>query len=130
MSTRLVTAVVCALALDLVLILLFAALGRREHAESDALGETVRVALPFLVGWVVGAFATRLHRRPLHPAAAARAWAVALPMGFVLRSAFGRGLELSFMIVALGVLAALLLSWRLVWWAVRTRVRAARAVQA
>lgn len=130
MSRRIVTAAVCALVLDLLLIVLFAAMGRREHTEGGAPAATLRVAAPFLIGWVVGGAAARLYRRPLHPAAAARAWAVAMPLGFALRSIGGRGLELSFMIVALVVLGAFLLSWRVAWWALRTRPRAARAARA
>jgi hypothetical protein len=130
MSRRIVTAAVCALALDLALIVLFAALGRREHTEGNGAAATLRVAAPFLIGWVVGGAAARLYRRPLHPAAAARAWAVALPLGFALRAAGGRGLELSFMVVALLVLGALLIGWRAIWWALRTRPRAARAARA
>ncbi len=129
MSRRIVTADVCALVLDLSLIVLFAVLGRREHAEGGGAAATLRIALPFAAGWLVGGAAARLYRRPLHPAAAARAWAVALPIGFALRSIGGRDLELSFMIVALTVLAFLLLGWRVVWWTFRSRHRAARALQ-
>ena len=45
-------------------ILLFAALGRRNHGEGTALIGVLVVAAPFLAGWTTAWFITGLHRTP------------------------------------------------------------------
>ena len=52
------------------------------------------------------------------------AWAVALPVGFALRAATGRGLGFGFLIVTVVFTAATLLGWRLLAAAVRRRAAA------
>jgi hypothetical protein len=115
-----------AFVLDAALIVLFAALGRRTHDEGSAIGGTLRVAAPFLLGWAAGAAVARLDREPLSPRRAVLAWAVALPLGFALRAVDGRGLALGFVVVALVFTAATLIGWRALVALVATR-RARRA---
>jgi hypothetical protein len=102
-----------AIGIDLVLIVAFAALGRSSHDEGATVGGTAETAAPFLLGYSAGALATGLHRDPLSIRRAAAAWGVGMTLGLALRNlAFGRGIALSFIIVALVTTAVLLLGWR------------------
>ena len=40
------------IALDLVVLIGFAAIGRRSHGEGNALGDTLAVAWPFVAAWL------------------------------------------------------------------------------
>lgn len=94
---------------------LFAALGRASHDEGSAVGGTLAVAAPFLIGGAAGWAAARGWRRPAALTTGAAAWAGALAIGMPVRAlAFDRGTAPSFVIVAAIVLAALLIGWRLV----------------
>jgi hypothetical protein len=94
---------------------LFAALGRASHDEGSAVGGTLEVAAPFLVGGAVGWALARAWRRPADPATGTAVWGGALVVGMLLRNlAFDRGTAPSFVIVAAIVLAVLLIGWRLV----------------
>ena len=66
---------------DVAAIVLFAALGRRNHGEGTAAAGVLVVAAPFLAGWTVAWFATRLNRVPASADRALLALAVALPIG-------------------------------------------------
>jgi hypothetical protein len=103
---------VLAFALDAGLLVLFAALGRRTHDEGSPVAGTLVVAAPFLAGWAIAAVAARLIAAPLSPRRATLAWAIALPVGFALRAATGRGLAFGFIVVALLFTAATLVGWR------------------
>lgn len=102
------------LALDTALICLFAAIGRRSHAESGALLSVVTTAWPFLagmaVGWLVSLFMFR--RIPLEVRDGIPVWLCAVTVGMVLRSLTNAGTAFSFIIVATLFLAAMLLGWR------------------
>jgi len=103
-----------ALAADAVAILLFAAIGRRSHAEGLALAGVLRTAWPFLAGAALGWLLARAWRAPsaLLPSGAA-VWGAALVVGMLLRAATGAGTAASFVVVAAISLAVLLLGWRL-----------------
>lgn len=104
-----------AVAIDAALIVLFAALGRRTHDEGSAIGGTLVVAAPFLIGYVIAAAALRLCRAPFDARRAAPVWAAGIALGLVLRGAvFDRGLAPAFVVVAIVMTGVLLLGWRLV----------------
>ena len=63
--------------IDVIAIVVFAILGRRNHDEGTAVTGILVVAWPFVAGWTIAWFATRLHRRPESAAGALRALAVA-----------------------------------------------------
>jgi len=111
-----------ALAFDVVAILLFAAVGRRSHAEGLAVLGVLRTAWPFLAGVAIGWLLARAWRAPsaLLPSGAA-VWLSALVVGMLLRVATGAGTAPSFLVVAAVSLAVLLLGWRLVARAVPAR---------
>jgi hypothetical protein len=115
-----------ALAADAVLLAAFAAIGRRNHDEGDAVAGVVSTAWPFLAGWLVAAIAVGLLRRPLSLQRALAAWAIALPLALAARAlSRGHAPPLSFAIVALAFTLVTLVGWRvLVGTAGRARRRA------
>lgn len=98
---------------DLVLIVAFAALGRRTHAEGLTVAGIADTAWPFLVACVVGWIGARAWRDPLGWLRALGIWLTTVVGGMVLRRLTGDTTELPFVIVATLTLAALLLGWRL-----------------
>ncbi len=101
-----------AAAADVTAVVVFAAVGRRSHAEPGDLLGLAATAAPFAAGLAV-AWATPVVRR--NPAGL-RAGAVAVlctaAVGLLLRAAFTGRLPLSFAVVATVSLAVLLLGWR------------------
>ncbi|HEX6916524.1 MAG TPA: DUF3054 domain-containing protein [Phycicoccus sp.] len=102
--------------LDALLVLGFAAVGRRSHAEGLDVAGVGRTALPFLAGaaagWVVAGLTVTGGPRSLGFGAVVVASAVVV--GMLLRRVTGEGTAWSFVLVATLVLTALLLGWRLV----------------
>ena len=76
-----------ALALDTVLIAVFAAIGRRNHAETGALADVLATAWPFLAGMAVGWLISLLifRRVPLRVREGVPVWLGAVALGMVLR---------------------------------------------
>ncbi|UIJ33999.1 DUF3054 domain-containing protein [Allobranchiibius sp. GilTou73] len=105
---------VVAAVLDVVLIVAFAAIGRASHSESHPVLESAVVAWPFLVGAAVGwGFAVGVRRWVVTSIrAGVPIWLGSVAIGMVLRALTGRGVAVSFMIVAAIVLAVFLLGWR------------------
>lgn len=102
-----------ALAADLVCVVVFAALGRRSHAEGLTATGIATTAWPFLVGTLVGWLLVRAWRRPLTLAPTGVAvWAATIVVGMLLRATTSRGIAPSFIVVASLVTGALLLGWR------------------
>jgi hypothetical protein len=108
-----------ALALDVVLVIVFCAIGRRSHDEANALTGLATTAWPFLTGLAVGWLATvALYRDKfdgflLVPTGIV-VWLSTLVVGMLLRVVSGQGTAFSFVIVAGTVLAVFLLGWRAV----------------
>jgi Protein of unknown function (DUF3054) len=113
-------AVVAALA-DIASILVFVAIGRRNHDEGTSVDGIATVAAPFLIALAVGWIAARAWSRPMQTDAAFIIWLVTVAVGLVLRNlVFDRGTALPFVIVATLVTGAFLIGWRLiVGWAGR-----------
>ncbi|GAB3590966.1 hypothetical protein GCM10027446_07440 [Angustibacter peucedani] len=103
------------LALDVVAVLAFAAVGRRSHEEGVTAAGALATAAPFLVGVLAGWCATRAWERPsaVRPTGLA-VWVLAVVVGMVGRRLVDEGTAPSFVVVATVVLAAMLLGWRLV----------------
>ncbi len=101
-----------ALAADAVAVIVFAAVGRVSHAESESLLGLAATVAPFAVG-LVAAWATPVvRRRPAGLRAGAVVLAGTVVIGLLLRAAFTGRLPVSFAIVTVVVLAVLLLGWR------------------
>ncbi|OZD55732.1 hypothetical protein CH252_07775 [Rhodococcus sp. 06-1477-1B] len=105
-----------ALLLDVVLVVVFAAIGRATH-DGDVLGPfgsgLATTAWPFVAALLIGWLVTRAWRRP---SAVVRTglpvWAITVALGMVLRGLSGQGIAVAFVIVATLTLALLLLGWR------------------
>ena len=98
------------LAVDLLLVGLFAVIGRLSHYGSLTVGGWWTTAWPFLVGTLLAWVALTVARRP--PAAVTSGvvvWLGALVGGMVLRQLSGQGTATAFVVVATLVLGLLLL---------------------
>lgn len=100
--------------LDVLLVLVFAAIGRMNHGES-VLGAPL-TALPFWIGLALGWWLVRQRsgRAAVTVGTGITVWLCTLVVGVVLRLVLGIGAALSFVIVAALVLAILLIGWRLI----------------
>lgn len=97
------------LLLDLLLVGVFAVIGRLSHYGSLTLAGWWSTAWPFLVGAVLAWVVMALLRRP--PAAVGSGvvvWLGTLVVGMVLRQVSGQGTATAFVVVATLVLGALL----------------------
>lgn len=101
--------------LDVVLVLVFAAVGRASHDEGGLVSGTLLTALPFLVGAAAGWALVRWRskRWPLTFGTGIPVWAATVLVGMLLRAVAGAGTAPSFVLVGAAILAALLLGWRL-----------------
>ena len=105
-----------ALLLDIVLVVVFAAIGRATH-DGDVLGPfgsgLATTAWPFVAALLIGWLVMRAWRRPT---AVVRTglpvWAITVALGMVLRALSGQGVAVAFIIVATITLAVFLLGWR------------------
>jgi hypothetical protein len=95
---------------DLALLLVFAASGRRTHEHGVSVTGVLETAWPFLLAYLVTAFAARAWRFPasLWPTAVTL-WLGTVVGGLALRSLSGGGTAVSFQVVTLLVLGAFLL---------------------
>ena len=108
---------VVAAVLDLLMVVLFAAIGRRSHEEATALSGLVHTAWPFVVGAAIGWVVTfALYRNKfdafLIVPTGIVVWVMTVAVGMVLRALTGQGTAGSFIIVATISTAVLLLGWR------------------
>jgi hypothetical protein len=97
------------LAIDLLLVGVFAVVGRLSHYDTLSVAGWWSTAWPFLAGTVLAWAALTATRRP--PAAVTSGllvWVGALVGGMVLRQASGQGTATAFVVVATLVLGALL----------------------
>ena len=102
-----------ALAADLAFILLFAAVGRRNHAEGLSIGGVIETAWPFLAGAAVGWLISRAWRRPTAVVPTGiTIWVCTVAVGMLLRKATSEGTAASFIVVTTLTVALLLLGWR------------------
>lgn len=104
-----------AFATDIACVLVFVAVGRRNHAEGVTLAGIAETAWPFLTGTVVGWLVSRGWQRPtaLVPTGVS-VWVATIVVGMMLRVITHTGIALSFVLVASLVTGALLLGWRAV----------------
>ncbi|MEU1971008.1 DUF3054 domain-containing protein [Microbacterium sp. NPDC019599] len=104
-----------AFALDVVLVVVFAVIGRASHDEDLTVAGAAQTAWPFLVGLVLGWLLTRAWRAPLAilPTGIG-VWLLTVAAGMLLRGVTGQGVALAFVIVASIVLLVFLVGWRVI----------------
>lgn len=101
------------LAVDVIGVLVFCAVGRRSHDEGLDLTGVAATAWPFLTGTAVGWLVSRAWRRPTAVApTGVVVWLCTVIVGMLLRKATSAGVAASFVVVAATVTALLLLGWR------------------
>ncbi len=100
---------------DVVLIILFALLGRREHEHGLGLGGILLTALPFLIAYVVMTAVSKPWAtiNKFWPTGIL-VWLGTVAVGMALRILMGKTAAISFVIVTLIVLGLFLLGRRLV----------------
>jgi len=104
------------LLVDVVLVVVFAAIGRATH-DGDVLGPAgsglATTAWPFVVALGLGWLVSRAWRAPLAPVRTGLiVWAVTVVVGMVLRAVSGQGVAVAFVIVAAITLGLFLVGWR------------------
>jgi hypothetical protein len=116
-----------AIAVDVIAVVVFAIVGRSSHGEPNDLVGVAVTAWPFLVGCLIGLIVSRGWRRPAALSTGIVVWLCTLFVGMVLRALTGRGVAVTFVIVAGISLAILLLGWRATFTAIQAaRKRSAR----
>ncbi len=100
--------------------LLFVAVGRRNHNENALISGVVEVALPFLIALVCSWSITRAWRTPNAPSTGAMIWLITVVLGLALRNfLFDRGTATPFIIVATLALGTLIFGRRLIFRVIR-----------
>lgn len=103
-----------AVGLDVASVVLFVAIGRRNHDQDPGVAGVFATAAPFLIALAVGWLVARAWTAPMSLRTGLVVWAVTLVGGMSLRNvAFGQGTAASFVVVAALFTAACLLGWRL-----------------
>jgi hypothetical protein len=122
--------VIRAFAADVVAIVAFVTLGRRNHHDAVDASGVVGTAAPFLMALAAGWLVLRLWRHPTSTEWALALWAITLTVGMLARKViWGDGTATAFVIVAGVATFVLLVGWRSVWtW--RTARQAARQAEA
>ena len=101
--------------IDVVAVVAFVIIGRRNHDEGSALSGVIEVAAPFLIALVIGWLAARAWKSPMAVATGIVIWLVTIVAGLILRKvAFDGGTAVPFIIVASLFNLATLVGWRAV----------------
>jgi hypothetical protein len=108
-----------AAALDIASIVVFVAIGRREH-DGDSAG-IASTAAPFLIGLVIAWWAARAWKRPESILTGVTIWPVTVLVGMVARRLlFDDGTAPAFVVVATLFIGLCLVGWRVVARTVRS----------
>jgi len=100
-------------AIDVILVVVFVLIGRRNHDEGFGLVGTLTTLWPFLAGLAVGWLGMRAWRTPTRVVwTGIGIWIATLAVGMALRAVSGQGTAVSFVIVATLVLGVSLIGWR------------------
>ena len=112
---------------DVIAIVVFVTIGRRNHDEGTAIDGIATVAAPFLIGLVIGWLVARAWNRPTDVETAFIIWPVTVVVGMVLRNlVFDRGTALPFIIVATIATGAFLVGWRMIAAVAQRKITQAR----
>jgi Protein of unknown function (DUF3054) len=119
-----------ALGLDVLSVMVFVVIGRRNHDEGSAVAGVLETAAPFLIGVGAAWLIVRAWRWPLAILTGLVVWPITLLVGMMCRNLiFGRGTAASFVIVATVFLGLCFVGWRMAARAItRRRQRSAVTV--
>lgn len=101
--------------LDTATIVLFVAIGKREHEQDSAFNALIGTVAPFLIALVVAWLVLQVWKRPTDWRTGIGVWAIVVTVGMLLRHfVFDDGTAASFVIVATSFLGFFLVGWRVV----------------
>ena len=104
----------CAFGLDILSVLVFVVIGRRNHDEGSAVSGALETAAPFLIGVGVSWLLIRAWRWPMAVLTGLAVWPITLLVGMMCRNLiWGRGTPASFVIVATIFLGLCFVGWRM-----------------
>jgi hypothetical protein len=102
-----------AAALDVVIVLVFVAIGRTAHADGLTFAGLASTAWPFLAGLAIGWLTLAIGRREAMAVSSGLVvWISTVVLGMVFRVVSGQGTAVAFVFVALGFLGLTMLGWR------------------
>jgi hypothetical protein len=102
-------AVITTAIVDVVAVVVFVAIGRRNHDEGTAISGVLSVAAPFLIALGISWLVLRTWREPFNRSSLIATWIITVFVGLLLRRVvFDRGIATAFIIVATITLGALL----------------------
>ena len=105
-----------AIGLDVFVVVLFVAIGRRNHDEEPGIVGVLQTAAPFLIGLAVAWLIVRAWRRPTSILTGVAIWPITILVGMLTRNVvFDEGTATSFVIVATLFLGACIVGWRAVY---------------
>ncbi|MBO8171627.1 MAG: DUF3054 domain-containing protein [Bacillaceae bacterium] len=117
---------------DILVFLIFSIAGRADHEMSLSLIDTLKTAMPFILGWFITAPLMGAYRPEAvenMPAAAKKAAAtmvIATIVGLLLRALYlQRGVNILFGVITLGFNLVLMVIWRVAYTGVKNRKTAA-----
>jgi FlaA1/EpsC-like NDP-sugar epimerase len=100
--------------LDTFAVVLFVAIGRREHERDSAIVGLIETAAPFLIALALAWLVLRVWKRPTEWQTGVGVLAIVVVVGMLLRNlVFGDGTATAFVIVATLFLALFIVGWRL-----------------
>ena len=110
--------------LDTFVVVLFVAIGRREHERDSAIAGLIETAAPFLIALALAWLVLRVWKRPTEWRTGVGVWAIVVVAGMLLRNlVFDDGTATAFVIVATLFLALFIVGWRLAFAAMDRRTR-------
>jgi hypothetical protein len=102
-------AVITTAIVDVVAVVVFVAIGRRNHDGSTSFLNILGVAAPFLIALGASWIGLRTWREPFNRASFVATWVITVIVGLLLRRVvFDRGIAMAFIIVAVITLGLLL----------------------
>ena len=102
--------------LDVLSVVIFVVIGRRNHDESGALSGVLETAAPFLIGLGIGWLIVKAWRRPTKVWTGVLIWPITVLVGMIVRNlVFDDGTAASFVVVATLFLGACFVGWRAVF---------------
>jgi hypothetical protein len=108
--------------LDTFFVVLFVAIGRKEHEQDSAISGLVHTAAPFLIALAIAWLVLRAWQRPTDPRTGVGVWAIVVAAGMLLRHfVFDDGTATSFIVVASLFIGFFIVGWRLVFAAIERR---------
>ena len=108
--------------LDTFAVVLFVAIGRREHEQDSAISGLINTAAPFLIALAIAWLVMRAWKRPTELRTGVAIWAIVVAAGMLLRHfVFDDGTATAFIIVATLFLGFFIVGWRIAFGAIARR---------